>query len=374
MGDDGNTNTLQQKRGRVNTPLLSIAIPTFNRSTYLSELLVNIEETCKNWVDIIEIVVSDNASRDETRDVVSAFKERSNFTVVYHRNTKNVGVSANLIGLYALCSGKYFLFIGDDDRLYRYGMSCLLKLLKGQTHFSAVFQARSDKATPEYPSVAFLAKHYLYKFGNAYNGLVNRELALNAIDKLGGIKELSSIVWPQTAIAFVAMALGIKQQIPPVVLGCELGFSPHHNSLNIVTFEYYKRTLFDLTKAARYIDDFAPHIDARRYIRHTGNDFFPFILNKMLLHAQTEKLNPVMTLELSRTFHHYIGPRGWYLSLQLMVFKSELLIKLYYRWLNRSKSKATINDEIAYIIKIKRQSANTTLKAGVRFENYWDPD
>ena len=358
----------------MNTPLLSIAIPTFNRASYLSELLVNIEQTCKEWTDNIEIVISDNASGDNTRQVVDAFMHRSGFSVVYHRNDKNIGVSANLIGLYSLCCGQYFLFIGDDDRLYRYGISCLMQTLRNEATFSAIFQARSDLATPKHSSIAFLARHYLYKFGNAYNGLVNRQLALEAIEKLGGITELSSIVWPQTAIAFVAMAIGAERQAFPLVMGCELGFSPHHDSLNIVTFEYYKRTLFDLTKAAKYIDQFAPHIDARRYIRHTSNGFFPFILNKMLLHAQTERLDPSLLKGLSGTFHSLIGMRGCFLTLQLMVFKRPWLAACYYRWLNRSKSKSAIYKEITEIVELKKLSAKTKLKAGVRFENYWDPD
>lgn len=53
-------------------PLLSICIPTYNRSTYLEEALCNIINDT-SFSDDIEIIISDNASTDNTQEIVSKY-------------------------------------------------------------------------------------------------------------------------------------------------------------------------------------------------------------------------------------------------------------------------------------------------------------
>lgn len=51
-------------------PVLSICIPTFNRSTYLSNTLAQLtKEKIFTDSDDVEIVISDNCSSDDTEDI-----------------------------------------------------------------------------------------------------------------------------------------------------------------------------------------------------------------------------------------------------------------------------------------------------------------
>lgn len=67
-----------------NSPLLSLCIPTYNRAEILAQCLERHMEAIDDERDI-EIVISDNASTDNTREVVADFIERhGDIRIVYH--------------------------------------------------------------------------------------------------------------------------------------------------------------------------------------------------------------------------------------------------------------------------------------------------
>jgi glycosyltransferase involved in cell wall biosynthesis len=94
-------------------PVLSIAVTTFNRASWLKHSLSLILQQARPYRGIVEVVVCDNASQDDTAGVVGQLKRDHEF--VYHRNEKNVGMLGNL-GVSCDCShGEYIWVIGDDD-------------------------------------------------------------------------------------------------------------------------------------------------------------------------------------------------------------------------------------------------------------------
>lgn len=105
------------------TPLLSICIPTLNRASLLATLLENMEKECGAFLNNIEIVVSDNASVDDTKTVV----EGSSFPITYGRQNTTVGFAKNLLNAAAtLATGEYIWVIGDDDMILPGGVSRVL--------------------------------------------------------------------------------------------------------------------------------------------------------------------------------------------------------------------------------------------------------
>ena len=96
-------------------PLLSIAIPTFNRAPFLKANL----EYLKLYVEkfesnSIEIIVSDNCSQDETPKVVESLTKQG-FDINYIRNNVNIGWGRNFLQCFKLSRGKYIIILGDDD-------------------------------------------------------------------------------------------------------------------------------------------------------------------------------------------------------------------------------------------------------------------
>jgi len=72
-------------------PLLSLCIPTRNRAAFLYRLLHSVAScpVFQNTRDV-EIVVSDNASEDATRQIVDMFREKYGDKIVYSRNDEDL--------------------------------------------------------------------------------------------------------------------------------------------------------------------------------------------------------------------------------------------------------------------------------------------
>lgn len=86
-------------------PILSICIPTYNRFYQLKECLVSILFSTKGHETDIEIIVSDDASTDNTKETVSELQNKYPF-VKYHRNVANTR-DRNFYILANLEAGKY---------------------------------------------------------------------------------------------------------------------------------------------------------------------------------------------------------------------------------------------------------------------------
>ncbi|MBF05409.1 hypothetical protein CL644_01745 [bacterium] len=113
-------------------PILSICIPTFNRAGYLHDCLESIAlQVCKDesFNSQIEVVVSDNASTDETKSVVDEYKNRfTNFT--YTRNEENLGFDLNILNVVRSASGEYIWYLGDDDLIVNGSLKFVTGLLE----------------------------------------------------------------------------------------------------------------------------------------------------------------------------------------------------------------------------------------------------
>jgi glycosyltransferase involved in cell wall biosynthesis len=90
-------------------PQVVIGIPTFNRCEMLGRAL---ESACDQDYQDLKIVVSDNASDDETDKTVAQFPR-----VTYVRQPKNIGAIANLQWLLDQADSEFFMWLADDDRL-----------------------------------------------------------------------------------------------------------------------------------------------------------------------------------------------------------------------------------------------------------------
>lgn len=114
-----------------NKPFFSIAIPTYNRAGFLqATIAIILEQTYKNY----EIIIVDNASTDNTREVVKTFVDKR---IKYTRNKENIGFPKNARKAMLLAKGEYILTMGDDDFiLFNDTLSQVKKILdKGKYGF-----------------------------------------------------------------------------------------------------------------------------------------------------------------------------------------------------------------------------------------------
>lgn len=90
---------------------LSICIPTYNRARFLEETLVAFLPLLG---EDVQIVISDNASIDDTEVVVQSF--RLQFPqVIYHRWPENMGADRNYLKVVEMAEGEYCWLFGSDD-------------------------------------------------------------------------------------------------------------------------------------------------------------------------------------------------------------------------------------------------------------------
>ncbi len=108
-------------------PKISICIPTYNRSKMLAELLDSIIEQGRE--DEIEVVVSDDASPDDTVQVGNAYKSKIKHFKFIVQPT-NLGLDSNFLAVVAAASAPYIWLMGDDDRLEPRGVQNVLDAIQ----------------------------------------------------------------------------------------------------------------------------------------------------------------------------------------------------------------------------------------------------
>jgi glycosyltransferase involved in cell wall biosynthesis len=92
-------------------PKVTIGMPVYNAEKTIKKAITSLlAQTFRNF----ELIISDNASDDETANICKRFalKDRR---VHYWRQSKNLGASANYNCLLSQIKGKYFMFAAGDD-------------------------------------------------------------------------------------------------------------------------------------------------------------------------------------------------------------------------------------------------------------------
>jgi len=108
--------------------LLTIAFITYNRRQYLAESLPRVLAQVGNLAQV-EVLVSDNASTDDTRAFVQEMQKMYK-ELRYHCNEKNVGAEGNIHRAMQASRGEYVLIAGDDDYFCDGALHVLLDTIK----------------------------------------------------------------------------------------------------------------------------------------------------------------------------------------------------------------------------------------------------
>ena len=89
-------------------PLFTIVIPTFNRAKLLKKAIQSvIDQTISDW----ELVVVDDGSTDDTKEIVTAFKKENILYVFQEKKERSVARNKGI----EKASGRYICFLDDDD-------------------------------------------------------------------------------------------------------------------------------------------------------------------------------------------------------------------------------------------------------------------
>lgn len=116
-------------------PLLTIAVPTYNGSKTITDLLDSIasqrDERC-------EVMVINNCSTDNTLQIVESYSDKlPNLRII--NQERNVGPDANFLDCFKKAEGKYVHLISDDDVYIENSISKILDVLAGNEDIALAY-------------------------------------------------------------------------------------------------------------------------------------------------------------------------------------------------------------------------------------------
>ncbi len=102
---------MTQRNEKVITPKVSIGMPVYNGEKFIREALDSL--LAQTFTDF-EIIISDNASTDDTPIICSEYAERDS-RIRYVRQAENIGIMKNFQFVLDEAIGEYFMWAAHDD-------------------------------------------------------------------------------------------------------------------------------------------------------------------------------------------------------------------------------------------------------------------
>lgn len=106
-------------------PRVSIGLPVYNGENFLARTL---ESLFGQTYAGFELIISDNASTDGTREICEAWAARDD-RLRYVRNETNRGAAWNFNNVFALSRGEYFKWAAHDDLCAPEFLACCIEVL-----------------------------------------------------------------------------------------------------------------------------------------------------------------------------------------------------------------------------------------------------
>lgn len=166
-------------------PRISIGIPAYNAAAHIGFTL---EGLLAQGFGDFEVIVSDNASTDATRDVVENYMLRD-ARIRYERQTINIGANPNYSHVVRLARGEFFKWSSSSDWCAPAFLECCLNELLAHDDTVLVaprtflFQDNPSKSEEyasdiaildEAPSARLARLHSVLALNNSINGLIRK--------------------------------------------------------------------------------------------------------------------------------------------------------------------------------------------------------
>lgn len=126
--------------------LLTIAIPTFNRSALLDKQLRWLDEAIKGFESDCEILISDNCSTDNTKEIVKKWQEKLN--IKHNINLQNIGLMRNFASCMQAAKSRYVWVVADDHNIQHRTLAYVVQTLKNHPNLSLLALNFSIRSIP----------------------------------------------------------------------------------------------------------------------------------------------------------------------------------------------------------------------------------
>lgn len=117
--------------------LLTISIPTYNRADKLARLLEILNDELKSfeYKNLIGIYISNNASTDNTKNIITKYSEKFKISKIdfsYINQPINIGMGGNFIYTFENPKSNYIWWFSDDDILIPGFIPKIVSILKNE--------------------------------------------------------------------------------------------------------------------------------------------------------------------------------------------------------------------------------------------------
>lgn len=171
-----------------NAPLLTICIPTYNRSNYLKVMLEALLPQVKSHAKDVEVWILDNASTDETQNVLTEARSLGPFQTKIQ--SRNVGPCRNIVdGPTELARGLYTWVLGDHNLLVPNALTRILKTIKNSPEYEIFYINYLAASYPNHWPTSAIGGH-VGKFDYIGNQCVTE----------GRVENWSDLLQPHSAI------------------------------------------------------------------------------------------------------------------------------------------------------------------------------
>ncbi len=186
----------------MNSPLLTICIPSYNRGKRVYSLVLYLlEHVVSKHTRVIELLVTNNCSTDDTLELLAPLQAHGLRLVTHAQHLPSA--EANMFASVALCQGRFIWFHGDDDIPVPDTVELLIKTLLADD----VDMLISNSASIDMDGVMITDR--LLKMNHSHVDLTSGDIVFAAgfLHILAGI---SGVVF-RKAMADVALARSISE-------------------------------------------------------------------------------------------------------------------------------------------------------------------
>ena len=297
------------------TPLLTIAIPTFNRLTSLKDTINSLSPLLS--ISDIEIVIIDNCSTDGTWEWLSSEKGKKRFLI--RKNVANLGIEGNIIQALFSGTGKYVWLLSDHMVVYPSEIKTFLIKLRSGLDFDIGFARVSvhDSILPSIytPTKIKMIDQYslgkiIFYMGNISAFLCNRQYIYRCARS---VYRFSSFSYPQLGIFLHAKGDSTLIELPSVA-----EFSSKQYGRIRISYDSFRSRFIGYVKAIDQLRKL--NLNLRNIDRALKTRLLILALaSESILDLSFSKGKGISTLEYFFCFRHYPGKMRLFLFVCMLL-------------------------------------------------------
>lgn len=314
---------------------LSVAIPTYNGSKYIQEALDSIISQLDDVDDEVEIVISDNASTDQTPEIIREYQKKHPF-IKYFRNEGNLGADRNFDLAIRRSTGEYVWLFSDDDKMAPEAIRKVLNVIHSQKDLAVIVVNYSifdeklgkiirDRVVSEYNNILFESADDFWDKLDILSAFVSVNIVRRSLWNGSNVEYFYSTNWVHVGVIISILAGRKSFFISTPLVQLTSGPTSWENGGNGLRY-------------AMMLEDVFYTMDKLDYHKSTSDKILKSFFNRLSGTIISAKRNGlVLSFRLLRDMYSRYAnyPSFWLIDLPLLLLPNQIynskVIRLVYR-------------------------------------------